>query len=130
MKKSVPCQIEAVFDRLEIEYRKLACGDGLLYFCTPANGVTFDLFVDPEGNVKLWRFVAAVPDAGDAVKCEYRGPGFPWDIIGLEVTGEGEVIMFVTRKVDGTSARCGTDLSCMIASYCEMTARLHDRTHR
>ena len=130
MNNCVPRQIEAVLDRLGMEYRKLACGDGFLYFCTPPNEVTFDLFVDPEGNVKLWRFVADVSDTGNAVKCEYRGPGLPWDALGLEVTGEGEVILFVTGKVDGASVRCEAHLYRMITSYWEMTARLHDRMHR
>ncbi len=83
--------VEEVFDQLRITRRKTAFPNGILYFCTGADGQTFDAFLAADETIRLWRFIAACPMENAGTRIELRKPQDPYPAFVLEINEEGEL---------------------------------------
>ena len=124
MKNTVASMSGVVLDRLRIKYRKLPCRDGAFYYCTiPFNGYTFDLQCgDKDNTVRIWRFIGTAPLSKAGRRCEYRNPHYPWAVIGMEVTDEGDVSFYAEQKIEMTDRKSAARIDKMISGYIEMIA--------
>lgn len=124
MKNTVASMSGVVLDRLRIKYRKLPCRDGAFYYCTiPFNGYTFDLQCgDKDNTVRIWRFIGTAPLSKAGRRCEYRNPHYPWAVIGMEVTDEGDVSFYAEQKIEMTDRKSAARIDKMISGYIDMIA--------
>ena len=124
MKNTVTSMSGVVLDRLRIKYRKLPCRDGAFYYCTiPSNGYTFDLQCEDKDNtVRIWRFIGTAPLSKAGRRCEYRNPHYPWAVIGMEVTDEGDVSFYAEQKIEMTDRKSAARIDKMISGYIDMIA--------
>lgn len=124
MKNTVASMSGVVLDRLRIKYRKLPCRDGAFYYCTiPFNGYTFDLQCEDKDNtVRIWRFIGTAPLSKAGRRCEYRNPHYPWAVIGMEVTDEGDVSFYAEQKIEMTDRKSAARIDKMISGYIDMIA--------
>ena len=114
----------AVLDRLRIKYRKLPWREGAFYYCTiPSNGYTFDLQCEDKDNtVRIWKFIGTAPLSKAGRRCEYRNPHYPWAVIGMEVTDEGDVSFYAEQKIEMTDRKSAARIDKMISGYIDMIA--------
>lgn len=112
--------VETALRHLGIRYRRICLKDGILYFCSLPNELTFDLFMGSDGVIKLWRFVSSVPVSKAGMRCEYRRPDHSDTAIGFEITGEGDLCLYAEQKVDTGNLLRKRRIFRMIAGYSEI----------
>lgn len=112
--------VEEAFDHLHIKYRKIVFMGCTLFFCTSPNGLTFDLFTDTEGNVRLWRFVGSAPVEKAGTRSEYRKPEYPHTAIGLEVTKDGDLCFYAEQIINAATPQKEHRILKMISRYSEI----------
>lgn len=117
--------VEAAFDRLHIRYRKIEFTDGSLFFCTPLNGLTFDLFTGTDGSIRLWRFVGSAPVEKAGARFEYRKPEYPHTAIGLEVTEEGDLCFYAEQIINAANPQKKHRILKMISGYSEIISTVN-----
>lgn len=111
----------AVLDRFGINYRELPCKNGWFYYCkNPDNGISFDIKIDDDGTIRLWRFTGTAPLSKSGSRCEYRNPKQPCSVVGMEVTDEGDVSFYAEQKVDVTDVKSVARIDRMITRYINM----------
>ena len=111
---------EAALYHLGIRYRRICLKDGILFFCSLPNELTFDLFMGLDGVIKLWRFVSSVSVSEAGMRCEYRRPDYLDTAIGFEVTDEGDLCLYAEQRVDADNPLRERRIFRMIAGYSEM----------
>ena len=111
---------QAVLWDLGIYHRKFSCEQGMLYFCSLPNGMTFDLLAGNDGTVKLWRFVADLPDQGSYIKWEYQNPDWRGLAVGLEITQEGDVCLYAQQQLAVQDPHSRGRLQAIIRGYMKM----------
>lgn len=111
---------EMALRRLDIPYRRSCLKDGILYFCSLPNELTFDLFMGSDGIIKLWRFVSTVPVSKAGMRCEYRRPDHPDTAIGFEVTDECDLCLYAEQRIDADNPLRERRIFRMIAVYSKM----------
>lgn len=117
--------VEGAFNRLHIRYRKIDFTDGTLSFCTPPNGLTFDLFTGTDGSIRLWRFVGSVPVEKAGACFEYRKPEYPHTAIGFEVTEEGDLCFYAEQIINATDPQKEHRILKMISGYFEIISTVN-----
>lgn len=107
-----------ILSRHGINYRDFPCRSGEFYFCTiPEKKLTFDLQYNENGLMRLWRFVGEAPASKAGRRCEYRASQYPYTVVGIEVTDEGDISFYAEQKVDINDSRNIARIDRMISGY-------------
>lgn len=111
----------AALGSLGIRYRELQSRSGYYYFCTnTAGGRTFALEQKEDGTFRLWRFVGAAARSKAGMLWEYRSPDNPHAVIGMEVTEEGDVSLYVRQIIARDDPHSETRILQMIEGFTEL----------
>lgn len=116
---------EAVFNRLGVHYKKLPCRDGEFYFCKLSNDLTFDLICEEDGTIRLWRFVGVTSLSKVGLRYEYRKPRYPYTVIGIEVTDEGDISLYAEQTIAHNASRREVKIKHMIEAYISIISDMH-----
>lgn len=112
---------EESLHRLCIAYRELPCKNGWFYYCkSSVNGISFDIKIDDDGTIRLWRFVGTAPISSAGKCCEYCCPEYPHAIVGVEVTDEGDLCFYVELKIDLSDSDREDCITHIIENYVSM----------
>lgn len=113
--------VEKVFSELGIHYKKLFCRKSVLYLCKiPSTGITFDLRYDENEYVRIWKIINQRILFCVAKKHKYKITNTHYNVIGFEVTDEGDVRLFSEQKVYVNAPGSYRCLTLMIKDYIEM----------
>lgn len=110
--------------RLHIAYRELPCRNGWFYCCKNPDGISFDIKIDNQGMIRLWRFIGTAPLSKSGSRCEYRNPQQPYSVVGMEVTDDGDVSFYAEQKIDATDVKCASRIDRMISRYINMISEV------
>lgn len=119
---------QSVLNYLNIEYRKSDFSSGRLYFCTLPNQMTFDLFEGTDRTIRLWRFIGVAPICKFGTKWECQKQEYPLASIGLEVTEEGDLILYAEQTVDADDPQREFRIRKMVDGYSKMISTMDFRT--
>lgn len=112
---------EAVLDRFGINYRELTCKNGWFYYCKNFyNGTSFDIKIDDDGTIRLWRFIGSVLLSKTRSRCEYHNSQKPCSVVGMKVTDEGDVSSYAEQKVDVADVKSVARIDRRITRYINM----------
>lgn len=111
---------KGTLNRLHITYREHPCRNGRFYCCKKPDGISFDIKIDDQGIIRLWRFIGTASLSKSGSRCEYRNPQHPGSVVGMEVTDEGDVSFYAEQKIDVTDTRCAARIDRMISRYVNM----------
>ncbi len=119
----------SVLQHLGIPCQPYPCRNGEFYFCTVPTDkrITFNLRVSPSRTIRLWRFIGTVPLSAAGHRWEYRKPGGPRALIGLEVTAEGDVCLFAEQDLEPQGAQNRARIARMLVGYIHLIASLSDK---
>lgn len=122
--KNVQCASIAriALERLNIPHRELLLPHGCLCFCTLAGGLTFNLFMGSDGQVRLWRFVGTASLNSAGARLEFYRSGALQSMAGLEVTEDGEVRLYAQQVICDSK----TNESRIVKIICEFCALMSD----
>lgn len=107
-------------NRLHIAYKELPCRNGWFYCCKKPDGISFDIKIDDQGIIRLWRFIGTAPLSKSGSRCEYRNPQQPYSVVGMEITDEGDVCFYAEQKIDVADVKCASRIDRMISRYINM----------
>lgn len=109
---------------LGIRYRAALLPRGCLCFCTLTGGLTFNLFMGSDGQVRLWRFVgtATMNSAGTGVAFR-RGDTLPV-AVGFEVTEEGDIRLYARQLLPDSEAN-ENRMVRIIRAFCDLLSDLN-----
>ena len=110
--------------RLHITYKEFPCRTGGLFLCKKPDGISFDIKIDDNGFIRLWRFIGKAPLSKSGSRCEYRNPHKPFSVVGMEVTDEGDVSFYAESKLDLTDAKSAVQVDRMISRYINMISNI------
>ena len=118
-----------VLQHLGIPCQPYPCRNGEFYFCTVPTDkrITFNLRVSPNRTIRLWRFIGTAPLSAAGRRWEYRKPGSPRALIGLEVTAEGDVCLFAEQDLEPQGAQNRARIARMLVGYIHLIASLSDK---
>lgn len=119
----------SVLQCLGIPCQPYPCRNGEFYFCTVPTDkrITFNLRVSPNRTIRLWRFIGTAPLSAAGYRWEYRKPGGPQALIGLEVTAEGDVCLFAEQDLEPQGAQDRARIARMLVGYIHLIASLSDK---
>ena len=113
--------VEALLSQLDVDYRKLNLKNGHLYFCTLSNKITFNLRLEGDGTVTLWRFIGCIQSLQGGTQVEYRKRKMT---VGLEVTDEGDLSFYVKNHFKTGNMDVGKQLKKMLSIYADVITHI------
>mgnify|MGYP004536468985 CR=1 FL=1 len=115
---------KGTLNRLHIAYRELPCRNGWFYCCKKPDGISFDIKIDDQGIIRLWRFIGTAPLSKSGCRCEYRNPQQLYSAVGMEVTDEGDITFYAEQKIDATDDKCASRIDRMISCFINMISEV------
>ena len=118
--------VENEFRQLRITYRKTDLPNGVLYFCTAADGHTFDTFLEVGERLRLCRFICECPAEKAGSRLELRVPGHPRASFAFEIDEGGELFFCAELALEPGDPRSGEELQRLIRACAEADTRPED----
>lgn len=92
---------ETALDRLHIKYHKHQLSNNAIFFCRLSNNLTFNMLINSEGVVRLWRFILSnMPNKKIGLHLTCSKPEYPGAIVGFEVTDECDLNCYAEQTID------------------------------
>lgn len=112
--------VESALTQLHIKNRKITLATGTLCFCTLPSGLTFNLFAEGDGIIRLSRLIrdASIGSAEGCLEC--RKATHPQSAVGFQVAAEGDLRFYAEQTIDADDAQRERKIMRMISAYCRI----------
>lgn len=121
MRNALKSTLELTLFDFGVRYRNL--GDDL-YFCTLPNGLTFDLWCNDHGTIRLWRFIDVDPLKKAGTRYIYSKANAA---LGVEITDEGDIKLFTELQYAPHAPDFVQRINKMLAGYIDMITQYESR---
>ena len=113
---------------LNIKHHKHILASGIFYFCRLHNGLSFDIKINPDGTVRLWRFVCQnVPHNRTGVEFAYTDSAYPDIVFGFEVTNEYDLCFYAELNMDREETDTAQSIAEQLSIFLHLITKVNLR---
>ena len=116
--------INETFTNKKIAFRRIECGDGILYLCETSYGQTFNLRIRNYQELKIWSFIGITSIGRAGVKYERKDENDSYPFCGIEITDDRDLSFYMKDllAIDGSTAI--DSIQNLITTYVNMLSHL------
>lgn len=109
---------EVALNRLGINNRRFNMKDHVLFICSLNKALSFNMIVNCDGRVKIWRFINTdLPKEYIGEHLKYSNPEYPGIIVGFEVTEDCDLSCYVEQYIDISSKNADLKIENMLYGF-------------
>lgn len=109
--------IEKTLSQLNIRSRKYPIKNGIIYFCDAKGYITFNLIINNDRTIKIWRYVQTSFFTYRLSKVDNIESKFKNYSIGIEVTDEGDTSFYTKYQLTRNDNETQKVLCKLIRAY-------------